>query len=80
MSKCERRIILNRNRNNFKQTTDFGCSSSCNLYSVDTVNANPLAMAYVPWQYWETPLEPCEALEVGTIFSELNKPFLGRKC
>lgn len=50
------------------------------MYSVDTVNANPIAMAYVPWQYWETPMDPCQALEIGTIFKELDKPFLGRKC
>lgn len=70
-------IALKRNCNN---SSDYSMSGSCNMYSIDTVNANPLAMAYVPWQYWETPLEPCEALETGTIFAELNKPFTGRKC
>ncbi|MGN0292241.1 MAG: spore coat associated protein CotJA [Lachnospiraceae bacterium] len=38
-----------------------------------------LAMAYVPWQYFEHVYEPDRALEVGTIFPELNKPFYGRK-
>ena len=40
----------------------------------------PLAMAYVPWQYWtETyPLE--KALRSGTLFCELDKPFVGRRA
>ncbi|MCM1258737.1 MAG: spore coat associated protein CotJA [Roseburia sp.] len=38
-----------------------------------------LAMAYVPMQSFQALYEPCEALENGTIFSELNKPFLGWK-
>lgn len=38
----------------------------------------PLAMAYVPWQEWNQVYEPCQALESGTIFPELNLPFLGR--
>ena len=40
----------------------------------------PLAMAYVPWQHFKM----CENLEEGyqngTIFPELIKPFLGRRC
>ncbi len=41
-----------------------------------------LAMAYVPWQYFTNVYEPDQALEVGTIFPELDKPFLagGRVC
>lgn len=35
-----------------------------------------LAMAYVPWQYFDTVYEPDKALEIGTIFPELDKPFL----
>ena len=39
-------------------------------------------MAYVPWQFFETAYETERALEVGTIFPELYKPFLagGRCC
>ena len=37
----------------------------------------PPAMAYVPWQHFEHVYEPDRALQVGTIFPELNKPFLG---
>ena len=38
----------------------------------------PVAMAYVPWQQWKDIYEPCKALESGTIFAELDKPFLGK--
>ena len=35
-----------------------------------------LAMAYVPWQCFDAVYEPDKALEVGTVFPELDKPFL----
>ena len=38
----------------------------------------PIAMAYVPWQQWRNLYEPCRGLESGTIFMELDKPFLGK--
>lgn len=38
--------------------------------------AFPPAMAYVPWQYFTTVYETDKALEVGTIFPELDRPFL----
>lgn len=34
-------------------------------------------MAYVPWQYWSDIYEPCKALERGTLFAILDKPFKG---
>lgn len=42
----------------------------------------PIAMAYVPYQPWETASDLCHALNAGTIFSALNKPFCGKggKC
>ena len=40
----------------------------------------PVAMAYVPWQRTCTMYEKLdEAYKTGTIFPELNKPFLGRR-
>ncbi len=39
----------------------------------------PVAMAYVPWQYFQEVYDPDKALRCGTIFPELNKPFLGRR-
>lgn len=38
-----------------------------------------LAMAYVPYQAWEQPLPPDEALCAGTVFSSLVKPFMMEK-
>ena len=37
----------------------------------------PLAMAYVPWQQWTKTYELERALSAGTIFPELDKPFMG---
>ncbi len=37
-----------------------------------------LAMAYVPWQRWETLYDDEKALERGTAFPSLDFPFLGK--
>ncbi len=39
-----------------------------------------IAMAYVPWQRFKMYENLEDAYQVGTIFPELNKPFLGRRC
>lgn len=36
-----------------------------------------VAMAYVPFQQFNTTYSPEKGLEMGTIFPELDKPFLG---
>jgi hypothetical protein len=36
-------------------------------------------MTFVPWQKWEDIYPVEEGLENGTIFKQLNKPFIGRK-
>lgn len=36
------------------------------------------AMSYVPWQKWEDIYCMEEALERGTIFAQLDKPYIGR--
>ena len=62
--------VQNGNMNNDMQmgNTLNDCAAGC-----------PLAMAYVPWQSWETPYEDEVAFEVGTVFPSLNLPFLGGK-
>lgn len=40
----------------------------------------PLAMAYVPWQQWQTPYQPGRGLEQGTIFPDLDLPFSYGRC
>ena len=37
-----------------------------------------LGIATVPWQQFTKSYEPEQAFMVGTIFPELDKPFLGR--
>ena len=44
----------------------------------DPLSGMPLAMAYVPWQEWQNLYSAEKALCRGTIFEELDKPFLGR--
>lgn len=41
----------------------------------------PVAMAYVPWQHLTKIYENLDkAYQTGTIFPELTKPFMGRRC
>lgn len=39
----------------------------------------PVAMAYIPFQQFGKLYVPEKALERGTVFPELDKPFLGRE-
>lgn len=39
-----------------------------------------VGMAYVPWQNWGDLYEPAKALQCGTLFAVLNKPFIGCRC
>lgn len=40
-----------------------------------------IAMAYVPWQHFDRMYDDLEkAYKAGTVFPELNKPFMGRRC
>jgi len=43
----------------------------------DPLAGMPLAMAYVPWQCWNETYKPAEGWHRGTIFPELDLPFLG---
>ena len=51
-----------------------GCPDTHDHFPADM----PIAMAYVPWQKWQDIYEPGKGLENGTIFKELDKPFLGK--
>ena len=51
--------------------------------NIRTISDYVLAMAYVPWQHFSTVYEPDRSLSAGTIFPELDKPFLaanGGRC
>jgi len=60
------------------------CATRITPYSdmtTEELGKLPLAMAYVPWQYFDKMYEDLEkAYERGTVFPELDKPFLGRRC
>lgn len=61
---------------------------SCNTGNYNNMRMNdgsysafermPIAMAYVPWQRFVRTYDLCQALQIGTIFPELNKPFTGK--
>lgn len=51
-----------------------GCPDTRDFFSSDI----PLAMSYVKWQEWQDIYEPCKALERGTLYQELDKPFTGK--
>ena len=38
------------------------------------------AMAYVPIQQWSTPYAPEVGFSRGTVFADLDKPFMGGGC
>lgn len=55
-----------------------GCMRVNEIYHhIAEANA-PLAMAYVPYQSWDATNDLCRALNAGTIFPALNKPFCGK--
>lgn len=56
--------------------TDHSCESQ---FSNTKLRDLPLAMAYVPMQPLESTYEQDEALKAGTLFPNLDKPFLGRR-
>lgn len=39
----------------------------------------PVGMAYVPYQKWKNVYDPSVALDRGTVFEDLDKPFLGER-
>ena len=51
-------------------------NENCSCHS-DTLYGMPLGIGYVPWQRWSKLYDSSEALYHGTIFPELNLPFLG---
>ncbi len=53
-------------------------SRSCGCRREDPLRGMALAMAYVPWQPWGEIYDVCEGFQSGTIFEDLDKPFLGR--
>ena len=46
--------------------------------AVACLRSCPLAMAYIPYQNWGMLYDAEEGLKRGTIFKELDKPFIGK--
>ena len=44
----------------------------------DTCENMVLAMAYVPWQTWQNIYDVDRGFACGTIFQELDLPFMGK--
>ncbi|MBR3770549.1 MAG: spore coat associated protein CotJA [Lachnospiraceae bacterium] len=42
-------------------------------------NDFPIGMGYIPWQEFKNLHDPEKGLHAGTIFMELEKPFIGRR-
>lgn len=55
-----------------------GCPDTCDIFPEGTAPA----MAYVPWQKWQNLYDLSTAFMHGTIFEDLDKPFLmkGGRC
>ena len=65
-------------------TCDNGVSlsdSSCSLAARnDSMRGMALAIPYVPWQQMKQTYDPDRALQTGTIFANLDLPFLPGRC
>ena len=46
----------------------------------ETDGTRSLAMAYVPWQRWGSTYEPSVALRRGTLYPDLDFPFIGEEA
>ena len=87
MANCQNNMRCSR-RQNMQQPISPASPSrgrrmeSCPDMRNDFLEGQPLAMAYVPWQQWRDIYEPCMGFQRGTIFRELDKPFLwkGGRC
>lgn len=68
----------------YPQQTSYACENvrtNCTCKATSALPENPVvAMAYVPYQECND-VYPCEkALQMGTIFPVLDKPFLAGCC
>ena len=63
--------------------SNLSCNGADKSYDGSTArfpSETPIAMAYVPFQQWETPYAENKALSAGTIFPSLDLPFMGRSA
>lgn len=75
-----REIRYQAPRMNRAVSDNCGCSDKIedtNIYK--HADQLPLTMAYVPRQKFTNTFNLCKALQVGTIFPEMCKPFCGKR-
>ncbi len=56
---------------------NMNCRRNCSF--TEPSIPKPLAMAYVKIQQYDTTFPPAKALQMGTIFPDLCKPFCGKR-
>lgn len=77
--------------NSFQATNDCGCNHFSSNYSTkmgengcnignEPVDQMAPGMSFVPWQKWQDVYDIDQAINCGTIFKELYKPYVGRGC
>lgn len=64
----------------FRPNTENNVCEPCGDLAQFTSQPVSLAMAYVPVQCWEQIYEPDTGLTRGTIFPDLDKPFIGEEA
>lgn len=64
-----------------KKVGGCGCmkTDGCDIGTEHVDHMAP-GMCYVPWQKWEDIYSPEEGFARGTIFAQLDKSYIGRKC
>lgn len=64
-----------------KKAGGCGCmkTDGCDIGTKHVDHMAP-GMCYVPWQKWEDIYSPEEGFARGTIFAQLDKSYIGRKC
>lgn len=72
VSACVQKVVCGE-----KQQNDSCPINKCDFSCIDDF---PLAMAYIPMQKFENLYSMDEALFAGTLFKDLDKPFLGGKA
>ena len=69
-----------RSQNPRRPRSGFNCSDKIEDTAIyKHADQLPLAMAYVPKQRFGNTFSLCKALQDGTIFPELCKPFCGKR-
>ena len=75
--------MQNYRNNNYRQLQTPCCTNAMHMgdscmMNRDIYGNKSLAMAYVPWQNWQDLYDAEKGFHCGTIFKELNLPFLGK--